>query len=251
MRRDAIHRALFLLFLNPAPAQGAKEVTLHQSAENFWEVYRVLVKRLLRPLGKSDGYPEKRVSDAERRLGRQLPHLLREFYLITGERKDINGVHNRLLAPEDLRLSGDVLVFYEENQGVCLWGVDVRNEGDEDPAVFREDSDESPTWDSDFDYLSQFLIAMLFMQAVNGGMRHGGIGSATNGNTAQAPPDWEAINLGGSWNNRVLMQDGQVLYIFGNEPAPEVFGGAKTKQKLLALEKTFGVSWDYCTLDDE
>lgn len=224
---------------------------MHQSSENFWEPYHVLVGRLLRPLGKSDGYSEKRVSDAERRLGRQLPRLLREFYLITGERRDINGAHNRLLTPEDLRVSGDVLVFYEENQGVYLWGVDVRDRDDEDPAVLREDSDASPTWDPDFDHLSQFLIAMLFMQAVNGGMRHHGIGSATNGNTAQAPPDWETINLGGSWNNRVLMQDALVLYIFGNEPAPGVFGGAKTKRKLLALEKTFGVSWDYCTLDDE
>lgn len=224
---------------------------LRQSSENFWPAYRVLVGRLLRPLGKSGGCSEKRVSDAERRLGRRLPRLLREFYLITGEREDINGVHNRLLAPEDLRVSGDVLVFYEENQGACFWGVDVHDPANEDPAVFREDSVASPMWDPDFDHLSQFFIAMLFMQAVNGGMRHGGVGSATSANIAQAPSEWEIISLGSSWNNRVLMRDGQVLYIFGNEPAPEVFGGAKTKQKFRDLERTFGVSWDYCTLDDE
>lgn len=224
---------------------------MRQSSGDFWEAYRLLVGQLLRSIEKSDGYSEERISEAERRLGWQLPHLLRDFYLITGQREDINGVHNRLLAPEGLRLSGDVLVFYEENQGVCLWGVDVHDEGDEDPAVLREDSDEAPTWEPDFDHLSQFFTAMLFMQAVNGGMRYGGIGSAVSANIANPPRGWESVNLGGSWNNRVLMQDGQVFYIFGNEPAPEVFGGAQTKRKFLALEKTFGVSWDYCTLDDE
>ena len=214
-------------------------------------MYRVLVGRLLRPIGKSDGYSERKVSDAERRLGWQLPRLLREFYLITGEREDINGIHNRLLAPEDLRVSGDVLVFYEENQGVCLWGIDVHDPSDEDPAVLREDSAEVPAWEPDFDHLSQFLMAMLFMQAVSGGMRYHGVGSAASASVAHPPSGWETVNLGGGWNNRVLMQNGQVLYIFGNEPAPEVFGSAQSKRKLLALEKTFGVHRDYCTLDDE
>lgn len=184
-------------------------------------------------------------------MGWQLPRLLREFYLITGEREDINGAFNRLLPPESLEVSGNVLVFYEENQGVCLWGVDVRDRDNEDPAVLREDSTETPTWEPDFDHLSEFFTAMLFLQAVNGGMRHGGVGSAASANTAQASTQWETINIGGSWNDRVLMRDGQVLYIFGKEPAPEVFGGAKTKQKFLDLERTFDVSWDYCTLDDE
>jgi len=43
------------------------------------------------------------------------------------------------------------------------------------------------------------------------------------------------------------MRDGVVLYIFGNEPVPEVFGAAKSKRKLLALEKEFQIAWNYCT----
>jgi hypothetical protein len=214
-------------------------------------MYRRLVRRLLRPLGKLDGCSEKRISEAEQRLGLRLPRLLREFYLLTGEREDINTIFNRLLPPESLRVSSDVLVFYEENQNTCLWGVDVHHLSLEDPAVLREDSAASPTWEPDFNRLSQFLTAMLFLQAVNGGMRYVGVGSAISAYIAQAAPDWETIHLGGSWNNSVLMRDGQVLYVFGEGLAPEVFGGARTKRKFLALERAFHISWDYCTLDDE
>ena len=176
---------------------------MRQSPDNFWAVYGPLVRRLLPPLGKSGGYPEKRVTDAERRMERQLPHLLREFYLITGERKDINSAYNRLLPPESLYLSGDVLVFYEENQAACLWGVDVRDPDNENPAILRKDSVASPAWEHDFDHLYQFLISMLFMQAVNGGMRYSGIGNAASANAAQCPPGWETINLGGSFPRKL------------------------------------------------
>ena len=222
---------------------------MRQAESEFWTSYRVLVKRLLRPVGKSDGFSEAAISEAEQRLGLKLPRLLHEFYLLTGTREDINGTYNRLLDPEDLFIDSDTLVFYEENQAICVWGVALGNLNEENPPVVRKDStDEAPVWEADFDHLSQFLTAMLFMQAVNGGMRHHGVGTAAN---IQASSDWDVIKLGGSWNNTVLMRDGAVLYIFGNEPGPEVFGAAKSKRKLLGLEKEFQIAWDYCTLDDE
>ncbi len=221
---------------------------MRQAQSEFWTSYRLLVKRLLRPIGKSDGFSEAAISGAEQRLGLKLPRLLREFYLLTGEREDINGVHNRLLNPEDLFAESDALVFYEENQAACVWGVALGSFGEEDPPVVRKDSTVTPTWDAEFDHLSEFLTAMLFEQAVNGGMRHSGIGTAAN---IRASSDWEVVRLDGSWNNTVLMHDGVVLYIFGNEPAPEVLGAAKSKRKLLALEKEFQITWGYCTLDDE
>ena len=222
---------------------------MRQAETEFWISYRLLAKRLLRPLGKSDGFSETAISQAEKRLGLTLPHVLREFYLLAGTRKDINETYNRLLAPEDLLIDDNTLVFYEENQAACVWGVAVSNLSGGDPPVARKDStDTVPVWEDDFDHASQFLTAMLFMQAVNGGMRHHGVGTAAD---ISAPSDWGVVRLGGSWNNTVLMRDGVVLYIFGNEPGPEVFGAAKSKRKLLALEKEFQIAWDYCTLDDE
>ena len=207
------------------------------------------MKRLLRPIGKSDGFSETAISQAEQRLGLTLPRLLREFYLLVGRREGINSAYNRLLDPEDLFVDNNTLVFYEENQAICVWGVSLGNFSEEDPSVVRKDStDKALVWEADFDHFSQFLTAMLFMQAVNGGMRHHGVGTAAS---VQASSDWEVIRLGGSWNNTVLMRDGVVLYIFGNEPGPEVFGSAKSKRRLLALEAEFQIDWGYCTLDDE
>ena len=222
---------------------------MRQTKTEFWTSYHLLVKRLLHPIRKSDGFSETEIVEAEQRLGLTLPRLLREFYLLTGAREDINGSYNRLLDPEDLFIDNDTLVFYEENQAVCVWGVARGNLNEENPPVVRKDNtDEARVWEADFNHLSQFLTAMLFMQAVNGGMRHHGIGTAA---ITQAPADWEVVRLGGSWNNTVLMRDGVVLYIFGSEPGPEVFGAAKSKRKLRELEKDFQVAWDYCTLDDE
>lgn len=224
---------------------------MYQLEERFWSAYRALVGRILRPLGKSSGFSEKSVAEAEWRLALSLPSLLREFYLIAGKRKDINGVHNRLLNPEDLYTDDNVLVFYEENQAACVWGIDVRSFNDEDPAVLREDGVSGSKWEPDFDTLPDFFIAMLLIQAVNGGMRHSGIGRALDMDPSHLGSEWDVLKLGGRWNNTVFVRDGQVLYIFGTEPAPEVFGGAQTKRKFLALEKAFAVSWDYCTLDDD
>lgn len=222
---------------------------LDPSLSPFWNEYCQLVQRLLHPVAASDGVTEIRLVETEERLGLELPRLLREFYLLVGEREDINGVFHRLVSPEELSVEKGVLVFYEENQGVCRWGVDVREAGVEDPAVLREDSTEEPSWQSDFDHLSQFLPAMLLLQAVNGGMRYSGVGSADATRIAAAS-EWENVAPGGTWTGTVLLREEQALYVLGEGPNPEIFGGAKTKPEFLALGQTFDVVWDYCTLDD-
>jgi len=108
---------------------------LRQAETEFWISYRLLAKRLLRPLGKSDGFLEATISEAEKRLGLTLPHVLREFYVLAGTRKDINETYNRLLAPEDLLIDDNALVFYEENQAACVWSVAVSNLSEVDPPV--------------------------------------------------------------------------------------------------------------------
>jgi len=108
---------------------------LRQAEAEFWISYRPLAKRLLRPLGKSAGFLEATISEAEKRLGLTLPHVLREFYVLAGTRKDINETYNRLLAPEDLLIDDNALVFYEENQAACVWSVAVSNLSEVDPPV--------------------------------------------------------------------------------------------------------------------
>jgi hypothetical protein len=185
--------------------------------ETFWTEYRALVSRLMPSLKKSDGAAEEDVVAAEQRLGLRLPRLLREFYLLTDERDDINGVHNRLYPLDALVVEGDVLVFYEEDQGVCLWGVRLR---DDDPAFLCRNDGVGAEWDPDFDCLSQFLVPMLYLQPVNGGRRYCGVGMANGIALAAVLPNWTAYSTGGSWKNFVLVAYGQLLYLMDSESSP-------------------------------
>ncbi|BDI29780.1 hypothetical protein CCAX7_18310 [Capsulimonas corticalis] len=220
-------------------------------AESYWEFYRALVKRLMPVLKKGDGYSEEEIARAEARIGCRLPNLLREFYLLAGKREDINAVFERLLTPDEMERHGDVLAFYDENQSVCFWGVDIHDPRVEDPKVLRADNVSALIWEEDLPRLSEFLTAMLFLQAVNGGMRYCGVGAASSDKIAQAEGAWEAFHIGGVWKDRVLVRDGQALFISGDGVHPEVYAGARSLRKFLDLTRQFGAEWGYCTLDDE
>lgn len=220
-------------------------------SEAFWTDYSRHVANLMPPLVAGDGVPEAEIAAAEARLGLKLPALLREFYLVAGRREDINAVHNRLLSPESLEVDQDALVFYEENQGVVLWGIKVDDLSQADPQVFMAEYASTLEWEPEHDHLSEFLISMLFWQAVNGGMPYHGIGVASSEAIAEAT-GWETVNWSGEKHkNPVRLRDGQVLFIVGNDPGPEVYGGGRTREDFLAVEKAFDISWDYSTLDEE
>ena len=171
----------------------------------------------------------------DRGLGLRLPTLLREFYLVAGQREDINAVHNRLFSPENLEVDQQALVFYEENQGVVLWGIKADALSQADPQVFMAEYASTLQWDREHDHLSEFLTSMLIWQAVNGGMPYSGIGVASSEAIAAAT-DWEAVNWSGDRRrDPVYLRDGQVLFIVGNDPGPEVDGGGRTKKDFLAV----------------
>ena len=231
-------------------------------SEAFWNDYNRLVARLMPPLAPGDGVPEAEIAAAEARIGLKLPiilrlrlklpPMLREFYALAGSREDINGASDRLLPLGELEVEDHVLVFYEENQSVFLWGLDLTSD-DPDPPVLHSEQRSTRSWEPEHNHLSDFLTAMLFWQAVNGGMSYNGIGTASSEAMAEAT-GWEAVDLGGDperWGNCVRMRDGQVLFIVGNEPDPQVYGGGRTRDDFLALAKAFGISWDYSTLDEE
>lgn len=221
---------------------------------NFWSSYEAIVACLLPPLGPGDGVQEEELSAAEARLNLRLPRTLREFYLKAGGRGDINREHNRLLAPSEIVKQGGVLVFYEENQAVVLWGIEVGALGLDDPPVVSADNGGRLLWQEDREHLSAFLTDMLLWQAVNGQTLYGGIGRASSEAVARAGSEWQQIGLGPSAGGKALLRDGQLLYVVSRDPtdaAPEVFGGGRTTADLVALTQTFSVAWDYSALDDE
>jgi hypothetical protein len=87
-----------------------------------------------------------------------IPTSLFDYYSLAG-RHWINENHDRLLPIEKLEWMGGKLVFMEENQAVCLWGIDRADLGEADPIIWRADNEEPIRWQPEKRRLSRFLMA--------------------------------------------------------------------------------------------
>ena len=147
------------------------------------------------------GIPEARLARAESRLGWRLPAALCEYYRELGAFDKLNFADYRILRPEDWEIHEDKLVLCEENQNVCVWGIDPEGKAD-DPALFQGTQNDTWSWvRADLD-LFAFLQLMIYLQAAWGGMDH----------LFEHPNKRKAIRaIRGSWKKVV---DNQGLYIW-------------------------------------
>jgi hypothetical protein len=187
------------------------------TTQAFWQNYEADIARLFGPLSPDDGIADDELTMAEQRLGLRLPRLLREFYLRAGGREDLNKSHERLLEPNDLLIQDDVLVFYEENQAVVLWGIAVSDIAESDPLV-REaaNSDSDPLQWSEFCSLSKFLRYMLYWQGVCGGMPCTGVAEASTETVQRVELLWPYVPLAGDEESglRLYSTGGQAFAFF-------------------------------------
>ncbi|MFE3166077.1 SMI1/KNR4 family protein [Streptomyces sp. NPDC059224] len=102
-----------------------------------WRFVRDFACAWVEPLTDGDGFTEEDLGAAEKRLGVGLPTALGEMYRLLGRRQDLTSNHDRLLRPDELCIDarGEALVFREENQGACSWGVLLGDVGRADPGV--------------------------------------------------------------------------------------------------------------------
>jgi hypothetical protein len=66
------------------------------------------------------------MASAERTLGQVLPEPLTEFYCLVGNLPQFTSAFEEFAVPEQLRDVDGLLMFLDENQGVCSWGVDAQ-----------------------------------------------------------------------------------------------------------------------------
>jgi hypothetical protein len=83
-----------------------------------------------------------------------------------GKIKELNQTQDRLIEPEKLNFSKnqDFLIFYVENQWVCVWGIDKNDLTIDNPPVYM--SYEEDKWYKETNLLTDFLKAMANNQAV-------------------------------------------------------------------------------------
>jgi hypothetical protein len=162
------------------------------------------------------------------------PAPLRELHRLTAGR-DLCA-QNRLVAPGELELRDGKIVFYVENQGVCVWAVDA--EGD-DPAVYRRASEANAPWLLETWQLSSFLIELLVYEAVLGApfsAGHDGVDVRALAKVARvvAPlplPTWRASGV-------IFYGHGGVIgFAFPNGDVFEVRLGARERTRFEPLER--------------
>jgi len=125
---------------------------------------RTIAEDLLgRPLTAQDGVTPESIASAERALGRSLPVPLATFYRLVGNLPQFTNAFQEFAAPAQLRDVDGLLMFLDENQGVCSWGVDAQGRVFQCHHIGNERHD----YDEELD-LQAFLELILQYQVAQG-----------------------------------------------------------------------------------
>ncbi|MBC9910016.1 hypothetical protein [Chitinophaga varians] len=128
-----------------------------------------IIERLLgRKLQPEDGVSTAEITAATQRLGIELPPVLQTFYRLAGKEETVMDVFQHFTPVEELFMEDDKLVFLEENQGVCVWGI-ARNEINNDQATVYQCPYPDDKWYAEDDTLTTFLEGVLYYQFAQGG----------------------------------------------------------------------------------
>ncbi|MDA6068903.1 hypothetical protein NJT12_04640 [Flavobacterium sp. AC] len=207
-------------------------------------------KLLGRSLTNKDGFDSDTIHKTEIKLGQKIPVALKEFYLAVGKLDIFMSSFQRFIQPEDLFFEDEKLVFLEENQGVCYWGISLESP-DGNPLVFQIQNAEDAKWHSEEILLSHFIEMILYGQCAEGGYEFSGaIYDMDQDELLEfleeiKTKDWQKVVDHNNWiiyeNNRKLIwyyTDNQ-----GNlsEDYP-LFVSIPTKSDLLEMEEEFGFS---------
>ncbi|MFE0424023.1 SMI1/KNR4 family protein [Streptomyces sp. NPDC058953] len=124
------------------------------------------------PLADGDGCGPEEIAAAEERLGLRLPAALKEAYALLGRRPDLTSNHDSLRPPAGLEVdaSGEALVFRDENQGVCVWGIPLAEIGrDDPPVVVRLDLADkaSECWEPWLDRVSHCFVEIVLAESAH------------------------------------------------------------------------------------
>jgi hypothetical protein len=214
----------------------------------FKSIYQEVFQTFGYPLSERTALSSGVLAEAEKRLGVRVPAALRDYYLVAGRERRFNTCGNRLLPPSEWAVDKQRLVFMEENQAVCCWGVSVRNSGSDDPPVSEGVGDgESTTWYPLHRKCSVFLTAMLHHQAVSGGLPHcfcESVGLSNASPVRFKKHEWKYY--GELKGEEMYSRPNQVFcYSLFDLPMRQgwiIMAGAKTKRDLQALGSELGVS---------
>ncbi len=173
-------------------------------AESFASIAAWLLGR---PLTPEDAVPEADLAAAEQRLGCALPAALREFHRAVGRQPAITRSFERFAGPHEWTVSGDKIVFLEENQGVCYWAADAQSR------VYQTTDLDAPEWHEEVEGLREFLRVLLYYQMAQGGYPSCGMIPADEFSSPAAVLDF----IGETGGRQVVDSDGLRIFIAGDQ----------------------------------
>lgn len=136
-------------------------------------IKQIAEKLLGRSLTNNDGFDVEIIKNAEAKLGKAIPEALKTYYVTIGKLDIFMSSFQRFLKPEDLFYEDGKLVFLEENQNVCYWGVDTEKKED-NPLVYQVQNIDNAVWHSEEILLSDFLQMIMYGQCAEGGYKFSG-----------------------------------------------------------------------------
>lgn len=140
----------------------------------MYKIKRIAEELLGRKVQQADGISASEIEKAEICLGFDFPEVLRYFYLLIGNQPLFMSSFQRILKPDEVYREGDKVVFAEENQNVCYWGIQLQDIFNEEIMVFQCNNDGSLEWYSEKINLGAFLKLLLYYQCAQGGYEYSG-----------------------------------------------------------------------------
>lgn len=133
-----------------------------------------------------DGIPEAELDARLGRVGYEVPEALQDFYAVVGCFDPVLQAYNRFYPLDRFELRGGWLVFCEENQVVAYWGYDQDQGWRTDPPVYQGINGDAIEWYVEPGTCSEFLMSMIYWQALNGALPHVRFGDASEAVCASA-----------------------------------------------------------------
>jgi len=149
---------------------------------------RIAEDLLGRRLAAQDGVPAEHIAAAERALGRSLPAPLSTFYRLVGNLPQFTTAFEQFAPLAELRDADGLLMFLDEQQGACSWGVDAQGR------VFQCHAAHSDRFDEKLD-LSDFLELIMYYQVAQGATHAFEVGDPGN--------ELDTLFLTDGWQNVV------------------------------------------------
>ncbi len=204
------------------------------------------------------GFTEQELTLAENHVPVSLPQILRDYYQSLGKYPELNHSFNRLLIPEEWYVTQTgYLVFFEENQGVVIWGIKREDAHMSNPPVYGS-YDNGTSWLLDAPSCSDFLVSMAYLQAVMGGLPYcantSEIDEEARQLLQQESTQWHEISVKNNWYNLIYTKDGtQVISIFTDSSWnwQGVFIATSTEEAFQRLLDKLPFDWDYRSDEDD